>query len=96
MKNLNLPQITFDNMPIAVAKVSSEVSIIRNQLKDLKDSFQPKIPTEFLTRNEVAKMLKCDMSTVHNWTVKGKLKKFCIGNRTYYKRAQVESALVEI
>lgn len=96
MKNLNLPPITFDNMPIVVAKVSSDVSIIRSQLKDLKDSFQPKLPAEFLTRNEVAKMLKCDMSTIHNWTVKGKLKKYCIGNRTYYKRAQVESALVEI
>lgn len=96
MKNQNSNSITFDNMPSVVSKVSNDVSIIRSQLKDLKNSFQPKIPTEFLTRNEVAKMLKCDLSTVHNWTTKGKLKKYCIGNRTYYKRAEVESALVEI
>lgn len=96
MKNQNSNSITFENMPSVVSKVSNDVSIIRNQLKELKDSFEPKPPTEFLTRNEVAKMLKCNLSTVHNYTVKGKLKKFCIGNRTYYKRAQVESALVEI
>jgi excisionase family DNA binding protein len=81
-------------MPSVVAKVSIDVSIIRNDLKELKDKFEPKTPIEYLTRNEVAKMLKCDLSTIHNWTVKGKLKKYCLGNRTYYKRAEVESALV--
>jgi len=92
----NFTPITFDNMPSAVAKVYNEVSIIRNQLEELKNSFEPKTPDEYLTRYEVAKMLKCDLSTVHNWTAKGKLKKFCIGNRTYYKRAQVEAALIAI
>lgn len=83
-------------MPITVAKVFNEVSIIRNQLDELKNSFEPKSPTELLTRNEVAEMLKCDISTVHNWTKKGKLKKYCIGDRTYYKRTEVESALIAI
>ena len=83
-------------MPITVAKVFNEVSIIRNQLDELKNSFEPKSPTEWLTRNEVAEMLKCDISTVHNWTKKGKLKKYCIGDRTYYKRTEVESALIAI
>ncbi len=96
MKNLNLNTITFDNMPMAVAEVRNDVSIIRNELNELKSLFEPKTPTEYLTRNEVAEMLKCDLSTVHNWTVKRKLKKYCIGNRTYYKRSEVESALIAI
>ena len=96
MENQQLNPITFDNMPSAVAKVYNEVSIIRNQLDELKNSFEPKTPTEWLTRNEVAEMLKCDLSTVHNWTKKGKLKKYCIGDRTYYKRSEVESALIAI
>lgn len=96
MENLNLSTITFDNMPSAVAKVSNDVSIIKSELKELKESFEPKTPTEYLTRIEVAKMLKCDLSTIHNWTVRGKLIKYCIGNRAYYKRAEVESALIEI
>lgn len=96
MSKENLTSVTFDNMPNAVAMVSNDVSIIKNELKELKKSFEPKSPTEYLTRSEVAKMLKCDISTIHNWTVRGKLKKYCIGNRAYYKRAEVESALIEI
>ena len=68
MENQNSNSITFDNMPSVVAKVCNEVSIIRNQLEELKNSFEPKTPNEYLTRNEVAEMLKCDLSTVHNWT----------------------------
>ena len=94
MENEN--KITYDNMPSAVAKVSNEVSIIRTLLEEIKKSFQPKTPTELLTRNEVAEMLKCDLSTIHNWTVKGKLKKYCLGDRVYYKRSEVEKALIKI
>lgn len=83
-------------MPSAVAKVYNEVSIIRNQMEEIKNNFMPKPLEEYLTRNEVAKMLKCDLFTVHNWTVKGKLKKYCIGNRTYYKRSEVEAAIIPI
>jgi excisionase family DNA binding protein len=96
MENSKTYLITFDNLPSAVAKVSNEVSIIRNQLEELKNSFEPKTPEENLTRDEVAKILKCDISTVHNWTAKGKLKKYGIGNRVYYKRSEVEAAIIAI
>ncbi len=66
---------------------------LQNQLTDLKENFAPKVPTEYLTRSEVAEMLKCDLSTVHNWTVKGKLIAYGIGNRVYYKRSEVEAAI---
>jgi hypothetical protein len=96
MKNNQFNPLSFDNIPSTVAKVYNEVSIIRDQLTELKNSFEPKSPTEWLTRNEVAEMLKCDPSTIHNWTKKGKLKKHCIGYRTYYKRSEVESAIIPI
>lgn len=86
----------FNQLPSAVAKVSAEVSIIRSQLEELKSNFEPKIPTEYLTRSEVAKLLKCDLSTIHNWTAKGKLIKYCLGNRAYYKRSQIEEAVKAI
>jgi excisionase family DNA binding protein len=94
MENNKSEHITFDNMPSAVAKVVNDVSIIINQLDELKNSFEPKNQDEWLTREEVAKMLKCDKSTVHNWTKKRKLKKYCLGNRIYYKRSEVEAALI--
>ena len=94
MENQN--EITFNNMPSAVAKVYEVVNEITKQLAEIKKSFEPKTPTEYLTRNEVAKLLKCDLSTVHNWTKKGKLVKHCIGNRAYYKRSEVEAAIISI
>lgn len=72
-------------------------NIIMNDLKlefeSLKKEFQPKEPSEYLTRNEVKDILKVDMSTIHNWTKKGKLKAYGIGHRIYYKRSEVEEAI---
>ena len=69
---------------------------LQNQLSELKQNFEPKSPTLYLTRTEVADMLKCDLSTIHNWTKKGKLKSYGIGNRVYYKRAEVESVITPL
>ena len=74
----------------------SDIDLIKSQLKDLKKHFQPKEPNEYLTRVEVAEMLKIDLSSVHNWTKKGILISYQIGGRVYYKRAEVENAIVEL
>ncbi|MES2592704.1 MAG: helix-turn-helix domain-containing protein [Bacteroidota bacterium] len=67
---------------------------LQNQLMELKQKFEPKTPTEYLTRNELAELLKVDLSTIHNWTKKGKLIPYGIGNRVYFKRSEVESLLL--
>ncbi|MBI2721960.1 MAG: helix-turn-helix domain-containing protein [Bacteroidetes bacterium] len=67
---------------------------LQNQISELKQSFEPKTPTEYLTRTELAEMLKCDLSTIWNWTKKGKLIPYGLGNRVYYKRAEVEAVLL--
>ena len=69
---------------------------VKTELKQLKKDFQPKQPSEYLTRNEVAEMLKIDLSSVHNWTKKGKLKAYGIGGRVYYKRDEVENSIIEL
>ncbi|TAL62562.1 MAG: DNA-binding protein [Bacteroidetes bacterium] len=75
-------------------QITSLFEGLQNQLAELKKNFEPKIPNEYLTRNEVAEMLKCDLSTIHNWTKKGKLIPYGIGNRVYYKRNEVEAVLL--
>ncbi|NND10098.1 MAG: helix-turn-helix domain-containing protein, partial [Flavobacteriaceae bacterium] len=45
---------------------------------------------------EVARMLKIDLSTLHLWCKEGKLKKYGIGKRVYFKRSEIEEALVLI
>ena len=38
-------------------------------------------------------MLDVDLSTIHNWTKRGKLKAYGIAGRIYYKRSEVEMAI---
>ena len=44
------------------------LSEIDKKLNELKLQFQPKEPTEYLTRNETAKLLSINLSTLHFWT----------------------------
>lgn len=68
----------------------------KSEFDDIKKQFQPKQATEYLTRNEVKDFFKVDLSTVHNWTKKGKLKAYGIGARVYYKRNEVEQVLIPL
>ncbi len=72
------------------------LSGVKTELDKISKDFQPKQPTEFLTRNEVKEMLDVDLSTIHNWTKRGKLKAYGLGNRVYYKRSEVEQAIKPI
>lgn len=69
---------------------------IKSQLEKLKEEYQPKEPEEYLSRAEVAKMLKVDISTIHNWSKSGRLKRYGIGNRVYFKRSDIERAIVQL
>lgn len=75
---------------------NSIIADIRSELDLIKKQFQPKEPEEYMTRDEVAKMLKVDKSTLHNWVKSGKLQKHCIGHRVYFKRSEVEKAIILI
>jgi hypothetical protein len=69
---------------------------LQQQLTDLKMNLEPKKPIELLTRNEVAELLKVDLSTIHNWCKQNRLIPFGIGNRIYFKRSDIESTLVNL
>ena len=90
MSNISIFQTTPDEIAEAIAKS------VKTQLDELKKNWQPKEPTEYLTRNEVAEMLSIDLSSVHNWTKKGILTAYQISGRVYCKRKQIEDALIEL
>jgi excisionase family DNA binding protein len=50
----------------------------------------------FYTRREVATLFSCSLSTVYNWTCRGILKSYGIGNRVLYKVDEVHNAIVEL
>ena len=87
MGTIQLIQITPEELQSAI------IAGVRAEVEKLKADFQPKQPTEFMTRNEVRDLLNVDLSTVHNWTKRGKLKAYGLGGRLYYKRAEVEEAI---
>ncbi len=69
---------------------------VRTQLYDLKQHFQPKEPTEYLERKQVAEMLNINLSTLHNYVKQGKLVAYGLGRRVYFKRHEVENAIVKL
>ena len=68
----------------------------KSEIDNLRSDFQPKQPTEYLTRNQVKELLDVDLSTIHNWTKRGKLQAYGIGNRIYYKRCEIEQAIAPL
>lgn len=71
-----------------------KVSLIPELKDQLSKEFQPKEPTEYLTRQEVCDLLSIDMSTLHRWRKDGVLIAYGLGNRIYFKRNEIE-ALIE-
>lgn len=70
---------------------------VRNQIQDLKPSPAPTSDNEvLLTREETCDFLKINSSTLWDWTNKGKVKAFGIGNRRYYKRSEILNSLKEL
>jgi len=77
-------------------ELKQDISKLRSELAEIKMNLQPKEPTKYLGRREVAQMLDVNISTIHNWTVKGVLTALQIGGRIYYRKKDVEAALIEL
>ncbi|MDP9961103.1 MULTISPECIES: helix-turn-helix domain-containing protein [Chryseobacterium] len=70
-----------------------EEALIPKLTERLSVQFQPKEPTEYLTRNEVCKLLKIDLSTLHRWRKDKTIPSYGFGNRVYFKRAEVDQII---
>lgn len=71
--------------------------IIREELAEFKNNLPELInEDDLLTRKEVAELLQIDLSTIHNWTKKGRLKSYGIGNRVYFRRKDIDEALIPL
>ena len=88
---------------ILLHNISSEEFF--SKLNELKKELSEKIPTpqhvepdkeELMTPEEVAIFFKRHKDTIENWTKKGYLIKYGIGRAVYYKRSEVESAIIPL
>jgi hypothetical protein len=69
---------------------------LKSQLKNLKSEFIQNDPDELLTREETCKYFQIDSSTLWHWTNKGKVTAYGIGNRRYYKKAELLESLIPL
>ncbi|MEN5131124.1 helix-turn-helix domain-containing protein [Elizabethkingia anophelis] len=70
-----------------------ESSLIPKLTEKLSTQFQPKEPTEYLTRSEVCELLKINLTTLWRWQKEGMFSSYGIGNRVYFKRSEIETLL---
>lgn len=78
-------------------RIDQKLNLLKDSLlSELKQEFQPKMPEEFLTRIEVANLLKVNVNTVDRWSKEDKLKRYGIGDRIFYKRSEVEESIVRL
>lgn len=83
--------------PQEIIKLTSAIDNLNKKVENLEKNYQPKEPQKYITRNYVAdEMIHCDISTVHNLTVKGVLTKYQIGGRVLYVRQEVEEAIIKL
>lgn len=68
-------------------------ALIPELREQLAKDFQPKQPTEYLTRKEVCELLSIDLSSLHRWRKEGTLTAYGIGNRVYFKRSEIDELI---
>ena len=90
MKQVQLVSISLEELNLSI------FNYIDKKIDELKKLFQPKEPTKYLTRQQVAEMLCMDISSVHNMTKKGILQKHQISGRVLYIRSEVESSIIKL
>lgn len=84
----------FETIDKRLSNLESLLLDIKHSSKEIEQNFEPKNPTELLSRSEVSILLKCNLGTIHNYCKSGKLIPYGIGNRVYFKRSDIENALV--
>ena len=68
--------------------------VIREELLEVRKQLQEKDSEVLMSRQETIDFLKIDSSTLWSWTNKGKIDCYGIGNRRYYKKADILNSLV--
>lgn len=63
---------------------------IKSELSEFKKSINPEsLESPHLTRRQTAEFFGVSLNCVNDWTRKGILKAYKVGQRTYYKRSEL-------
>jgi hypothetical protein len=70
--------------------------VVKDLLQESIKNSPTENPDELLTRAEACALLKIDITTLWNWSKKGRVISYRIGNRVYYKRGELMESLIRI
>jgi len=88
MNNIQVLQTSTQELQEAISRT------LQQELESLKKDFsKPTNTDELLTRKEASEFLKINLSTLHHWTKKSKIKSYGIANRRYYKKSELLECL---
>lgn len=68
---------------------------IQEKLDKFSQNFKPKDPTVWLSRKDVCELLGISLVTIHDWSKKGILHPFKMGNRVRFRRSDIEQTLLQ-
>jgi excisionase family DNA binding protein len=86
----------FESIDKRLTNLEALMLDVKHSSNELKQNFVPKEPTEYMTRGEVAELLKCDLSTIHNWVKKGKISPYGLGGKIFFKRSEIEAVMIPL
>lgn len=82
-KTIQITEVSVDEL---ADKVADKLLL---KIQSYLDDLYTKENDVYLTRQETADFLKIDSSTLWNWTNKGKVISYGIGNRRYYNKQEI-------
>ena len=68
--------------------------VIKDELLEVRKQLQEKDSDVLMSRQETCEFLKISITTLWQWTKKGKIESYGIGNRVYYKKEDLLKSLV--
>ena len=73
--------------------------VLREVLEEKSNDFAKPVKSEdqeYLSRKEVAKLLKISLTTLNDWSKQGIVQAYRIGNRVLYKKKEIEDSVSKV
>jgi excisionase family DNA binding protein len=70
--------------------------LIDSRLNKAANPNEQKAQSKFITRKEVAKLLKISLATLNDWTKQKIVQSYKIGNRVLYKEQEILAAVDKV
>lgn len=86
-KTIQITEVSIDEL---ADKVADKLML---KIKGYLDELDKKDNEVYLTRQETVDFLKINLTTLWNWTNKGKVISYGIGNRRYYNKQELIDVL---